>query len=199
MSACLASVINSLVIGQQAVGQFGEIWHKPGALTLTEMHKCTVSQRRNPLIADLFRCIEMVESWGRGMTLIHQNAPSVEFRQVAGLFIASFARPSFWEGGHQETAQKPLENSQKTTGATENAKKTPRKRQENTKANLLKALQTQPELSVTALAEWVGGTPASVRHHLRVLQTQSRIRRIGPDKGGRWEVLDLPETDGTTP
>jgi predicted HTH transcriptional regulator len=52
-------------------------------------------KQTNPLIADLFRRIEMVESWGRGMTLIHQNAPSVTFRQVAGLFIASFARPSF--------------------------------------------------------------------------------------------------------
>jgi ATP-dependent DNA helicase RecG len=125
------------------------------------------------------------------MPLILENAPSVEFRPVAGLFIASFARPSFWEGWdaeHQETAQEPLENSRKTTGATENAK-----------ANLLIALQTQRELSMAALAEWVGGTPASVRHHLRVLQTQGRIRRIGPDKGGRWEMLDLPETDGATP
>lgn len=173
-----------------------------GGLTIADLHRGNVSQRRNPLIADLFRRIEMVESWGRGMTLIHQNAPSVEFRQVAGLFIASFARPSFREGGsaeQQETTQKPLENSQETTGTTESTKKTPRKRQENTKENLLKALQTQPELSVAALAEWLGGTPASVRHHLRVLQTQGRIRRIGPDKGGRWKVLDLPETDGTAP
>jgi ATP-dependent DNA helicase RecG len=158
-----------------------------------------VSKRRNPLIADLFRRIEMVESWGRGMTLIHQNAPAVTFRQVAGLFIASFARPSFAEGEsteHQETPQKPLENNLKTAGTTENAKETPRKHQENTKGNLLRALQTQPELSVAALAEWVDSTPASVRHHLRVLQTQGRIRRVGPDKGGRWEVLDLPETGG---
>ena len=170
-----------------------------GGLTIEDLHRGNVSKRRNPLIADLFRRIEMVESWGRGMTLIHQNAPAVEFRQVAGLFIASFARPSFAEGEsteHQETPQKPLENHLKTTGTTENTKKTTRKQQENTKENLLKALQTQPELSVAALAEWVDSTPASVRHHLRVLQTQGHIRRVGPDKGGRWEVLDLPEPGG---
>jgi ATP-dependent DNA helicase RecG len=170
-----------------------------GGLTIEDLHRGNVSKRRNPLIADLFRRIEMVESWGRGMTLIHQNAPAVTFRQVAGLFLASFARPSFAEGEsteHQETPQKPLENHLKTTGTTENTKKTPRKHQENTKGNLLKALQTQPELSVAALAEWVDSTPASVRHHLRVLQTQGRIRRIGPDKGGRWEVLDIPEPGG---
>ena len=88
-----------------------------GGLTLTEMRKGNVSRRRNPLIADLFRRIEMVEGCGRGMPLILENAPSVEFRQVAGLFIASFMRPSFVERkntGHQETPQKPLENSKKT-------------------------------------------------------------------------------------
>ncbi len=172
-----------------------------GGLTIADLHRGNVSQRRNPLIADLFRRIEMVESWGRGMTLIHQNAPAVEFRQVAGLFIASFARPSFAEGEsteHQETPQKPLENHLKTTEATETAKETPRKHQGNTKETLLKALQTQPELSVAALAEWMGSTPASVRHHLRVLQTQGRIRRVGPNKGGQWEVLDLPEAGEAT-
>jgi ATP-dependent DNA helicase RecG len=89
-----------------------------GGLTLTEMRKGNVSRRRNPLIADLFRRIEMVEGWGRGMPLILENAPSVEFRQVAGLFIASFARPSFSHDDQKTT--------QEITGTTENAKETPR-------------------------------------------------------------------------
>jgi ATP-dependent DNA helicase RecG len=160
-----------------------------GGLTIADLHRGNVSQRRNPLIADLFRRIEMVESWGRGMTLIHQNAPTVEFRQAGGLFIASFARPSFVEGEseeHQETSPKHLEN----------LKKTPSKRQVNIKESLLKALRRQPELSVATLAAQMGSTPASVRHHLRALQAQGRIRRIGPDKGGKWEVPDLPTPRG---
>jgi ATP-dependent DNA helicase RecG len=160
-----------------------------GGLTIADLHRGNVSQRRNPLIADLFRRVEMVESWGRGMTLIHQNAPTVEFRQAGGLFIASFARPSFVEGEraeHLETSPKRLEN----------IKKTPSKRQVNIKESLLKALRMQPELSVDTLAAQMGSTPASARHHLRVLQAQGRIRRIGPDKGGKWEVLDLLKPNG---
>ncbi|MBU1570067.1 MAG: hypothetical protein KKE00_06050, partial [Proteobacteria bacterium] len=56
-----------------------------------------VSKRRNPLIADLFRRIHMVEAWGRGMPLILENEPGVKFREVAHIFIASFGRPSFVE------------------------------------------------------------------------------------------------------
>ena len=93
------------------------------------------------------------------------------------------------------TKPKQEEQARDTQEPQKNIEQT-RKQQENTKENLLKALQTQPELSVAALAEWVDSTPASVRHHLRVLQTQGHIRRVGPDKGGRWEVLDLPEPGG---
>ncbi len=71
-------------------------------LTMEEMCQGNVSRRRNPLIADLFRRIHMVEGWGRGMPLIFENSPTVKFRQIAGLFIASFERPSFFE----ETAKK---------------------------------------------------------------------------------------------
>jgi len=155
-----------------------------GGLTIADLHRGNVSRRRNPLIADLLRRVEMVESWGRGMTLIHEKAPAVAFRQVGGLFIASFARPSFeagqeaaHEGGHKPPHQ-------------ENAKETPRKPQENTKEILVALLLTHPNLSVTALAAQTGSTPASVRHHLRKLQSDGRIRRVGPDKGGRWEVIE---------
>ena len=57
------------------------------------MRRGNVSHRRNPLIADLFRRIDMVEAWGRDMPLMLENAPDVAFREVVGLFIASFARP----------------------------------------------------------------------------------------------------------
>ena len=66
-------------------------------LTIKEIRKGNVSRRRNPLIADLFRRIQMVEAWGRGMPLILKNEPTVKFRVVAKLFIASFNRPSFVE------------------------------------------------------------------------------------------------------
>jgi ATP-dependent DNA helicase RecG len=68
---------------------------------LIEEIKKNLSRSSNPLIADLFRRIQMVEGWGRGMPLIFENAPSVQFRQIAGLFIASFERPSFVEGMNQ--------------------------------------------------------------------------------------------------
>ena len=73
--------------------------------------KGNISQRRNPLIADMFRRIEMVEAWGRGMPLILKYAPAVVFRETGNLFIVTFNRPSFLkpkdegEAATQETTQ----------------------------------------------------------------------------------------------
>lgn len=157
-----------------------------GGLTIADLHRGNVSKRRNPLIADLFRRIEMVEAWGRGMTLIHENAPTVTFRQVAGLFIASFARPSF-SLNDSKTALEPTGNAQETPQNPLKPLKTP---QRHLKDVLLAQLAEQPGLSMAALAELNDTSLDSVRHHLLALQSAGRIRRIGPSRGGHWEVLD---------
>jgi ATP-dependent DNA helicase RecG len=72
----------------------GELY---GGLTIDRIRKGNVSRRRNPLIAELMRRIQMVETWGRGMRLILAEEPTVQFEEVAQLFIASFNRPSFAE------------------------------------------------------------------------------------------------------
>lgn len=156
-------------------------------LTFEEMRRGNVSHRCNPLMADLFRRIDMVEAWGRGMPLILQNAPDVEFREIARLFVASFERPSATAVNTHET-----EATDPKTGLEppENAKETPKKHTRNTKELVLKALQAQPDITAKALALALQLSEASVRHHLRVLQAAQRIRHVGPTKGGHWEVLD---------
>jgi ATP-dependent DNA helicase RecG len=99
----------------------------PGGLyddmTIEKMLHGNVSKRRNPLIANLLRRIQMVEAWGRGMPLILKNAPNVKFREISHIFIASFDRPSFLEEvesidkGVGTTKEKP-KKSQRTIKET---------------------------------------------------------------------------------
>ncbi|MDA8142132.1 MAG: hypothetical protein M0036_26085 [Desulfobacteraceae bacterium] len=76
-----------------------------GNLTIDDLRKGNVSQRRNPLIADLFRRIQMVEAWGQGIPLILKHAPDVTFRETGNLFIAAFNRPSFLEQPEEGTTR----------------------------------------------------------------------------------------------
>jgi len=78
--------------------------------------------------------IHMVEAWGRGMSLILENEPGVQFEEFAGIFIAIFARPSFTEGygrGNSENSGKDYAFFSGYTG-----KRTGEKAGENTGENL---------------------------------------------------------------
>ena len=139
------------------------------------------------MIADLFRRIEMVEAWGRGMPLILKHAPDVVFREVGNLFIVSFRRPSLLEqdgGGHAATQEKwpdSHKTSQKTTQEKgETPPKTPRKPRGNPKEIILSALKQQPSISIRELAEQCEMSVHSVQHHINKLKENGVIRHVGP-------------------
>ena len=152
-----------------------------------DLHRGNVSKRRNPLIADLFRRIDMVEAWGRGMTLIHQNAPNVTFRQVAGLFIASFARPSFSlndQEAVEKTVDKTVDNGNKPTlTAREEA--------------LLRLLASSPHMTQKQLADHMGLTERGVRYLTDKLQKMGLLQRQGGKKAGQWVVAQAPKSEAT--
>lgn len=158
-----------------------------GGLTIEDLHRGNVSKRRNPLIADLFRRIDMVEAWGRGMTLIHQNAPNVTFRQVAGLFIASFARPSFSlndQEAVEKTVDKTVDNGNKPTlTAREEA--------------LLRLLASSPHMTQKQLADQMGLTERGVRYLTDKLQKMGLLQRQGGKKAGQWVVAQAPKSEAT--
>jgi hypothetical protein len=49
---------------------------------------------------------------------------------------------------------------------------------------------------MAALAELNHTSLDSIRHHLLALQSGGRIRHIGPNRGGYWEILDGANDEG---
>jgi ATP-dependent DNA helicase RecG len=114
------------------------------------------------------------------MPLILQNAPDVEFREIARLFVASFERPSAVAATGPETG-------------LENTKKTPKKHQET----ILQHLRQHPQANVQELMGATGLSANGVKYHLNQLKQTGKLRRLGPTKGGRWEVTE-PDSKGKT-
>ncbi len=143
----------------------------PGGLfddmTIEKMRQGNVSKRRNPLIADLLRRIQMVEAWGRGMPLILKNEPTAQFQEIAKIFITSFDRPSFAEEAERAT--------QETT-------------QETTQEKILVCIKADPGITRKQIAAKVGLTEDGIKYHLTKLTKSGVIRHIGSTKSGRWEV-----------
>ena len=73
----------------------------------------------------------------------------------------------------------------------ESREKTPKSREKKPKSRekIISLLSQDSSLSATALAERTGITPKAVEKQLAKLKAEGQIRRIGPDRGGSWEVL----------
>ena len=54
---------------------------------------------------------------------------------------------------------------------------------------ILKLLRKNPYMSTRDLAEGIGISAKGVEKQLGILKATGRLRRIGPDKGGKWEVV----------
>lgn len=64
-----------------------------------------------------------------------------------------------------------------------------RKRAARTPRQILNLLRQQPDLTLAEVAQAIGRSPRTVERAVMALQAEGRLRRRGPKKGGRWEVV----------
>lgn len=59
---------------------------------------------------------------------------------------------------------------------------------EETRDRILALIAADPAITMTELAERIGITPKGIEWQIRRLREAGRLKRIGPTKGGRWEI-----------
>lgn len=121
--------------------------------------------------------------------------PDIDFRddRNGGLFVATVRREVLASDDVivDENAQK---TTQKTTQKildipSEDANITRQQlADQKTTQKILDILSEDASITRQQLAEALGITADGVKYHLRKLQKEGRIHRVGPDKGGHWEV-----------
>src|SRR3546814_5285272 len=60
---------------------------------------------------------------------------------------------------------------------------------QRTPDQILTLLRGQPELTLAGVADFIGRALSTVERAAARLQSEGRLRHVGPKKGGRWEVL----------
>ena len=87
-------------------------------------------------------------------------------------------------GTYSEPARKPYRKVPETT------QKLPRNYPE-TAQKILELIQKDPYITRKELVRIIGNiTEDGIKYHLRKFQKEGIIRRIGPAKGGHWEVVE---------
>ena len=58
-----------------------------------------------------------------------------------------------------------------------------------TRAKIVRIIWKNPNATAQSISKEIDIASRNVQEHLRILQEQGVIRRIGPDKGGHWEII----------
>jgi ATP-dependent DNA helicase RecG len=61
-----------------------------------------------------------------------------------------------------------------------------------TQEQILLLIKRNPQISFTAIAEELKMARSGIAKRMQQLQASGIIKRIGPDKGGHWEIVSPP-------
>ena len=144
----------------------------PEELSIPKLYKEHESKLRNPLLANIFYYVDFIDRWGRGIiniitALKEENLPFPEFEESGGYFRIRFRRVKVSERWSERWSE--LSEKQK---------------------DVLTAIKNNPKISRKELSLKLGINSSAIQKHLENLKEKGILKRIGPDKGGCWEVKD---------
>jgi len=127
---------------------------------------------RNPLIAETMYKSKDIERWGSGIKRIHDECVAVgvrvEFKRLKTGFEVVFYRPKWEEGEGLEKGRV--------------------KSRVKSRVKVLGLIKENSIVTIPEIAQTLGLSIKGVEKIIRTLKQEDRLRRIGADKGGHWEV-----------
>ncbi|MEK6937810.1 MAG: ATP-binding protein [Nanoarchaeota archaeon] len=134
-----------------------------GGLTIEKIKKEEVSRRRNEIIAEMFHQIHFVEKWGRGISLMLEKEPTVDFKEVAGIFITTFKR--------------------------KNPPTTPQASLTELELKIVNLIKGNKNISRAGIAQKLGISGDTVKEYLEKLKKKEILVRKGKTSSGYWKIL----------
>lgn len=90
------------------------------------------------------------------------------------------------EAEHKFKATVKRKGTEKKCGVNE---KSSEKSSEKTENKIFEMMRINKKVTIAELAKSIGISTRAVEKQISALKENNRIKRIGPDKGGYWEVL----------
>lgn len=145
-----------------------------------------ISVRRNERIADLFFRMDKVELAGTGIrrmreAMIAAGLLPPRIRQTT-FFKISFKRPLF------DNRPVAVERKKMDDKVTERVTDKVTERVTENQSLILKGMKKDNRVTARILSQIVGISERKIKENIKLLKNKGLLKRIGPAKGGHWEV-----------
>jgi len=151
--------------------------------------------RRNPIITELFFRINFGEKLGSGFERMRticreENAPFPEIEFNENYFYITFKQSrEYLKMAEARDVRGELEKRWSEKWSEKWSEIGLTKRQ----IEILMLIKENPKISRRELSKILSINPSAVQKHLKKLKEKRVLRRIGPDRGGYWEVVEEKE------
>lgn len=139
----------------------------------------------NPDVANAFFRAGMIEVWGRGIERIVQACRAAGTRPPKFRYEGT----GLWVEFPFSVRSIDLGKSAGDTTQGGLGEKLGEKLGE-TRASIVRAMLANPRVTTAQLARSLNISSTAVEKNLKILKDQGQIERVGPAKGGHWEVLE---------
>lgn len=135
------------------------------------------STPRNKQIADFCKSIGLIEKYGSGIRriidyFVQEKLPIPEFRNISeGFMVTVFTTEKTWKVTDKVT-------NKVTNKVTDN------------QALIIRFIDENPGISTNQLSDKIGISQRKIKENISKLKSAGLIKRIGPAKGGHWQIID---------
>jgi ATP-dependent DNA helicase RecG len=149
---------------------------------------------RNNLLFGLMHRMELVEKIGSGLMRMNEMMeeyllphPLLDVSDVR--FSITFERPDLQKMSVEQRMEKYQQGW--TSGIPpKSVEKSVEKGVEKSVEKIMNLMRENPEITQEGLSEKTGLSRRGVEKNIKILKEKGLIKRIGPDKGGFWEVVN---------
>lgn len=167
----------------------------PGLVRLDNMRHMHFS--RNPQIAEFLKAHKFVREFGEGVDRMYRELaeagnPEPKYEKI-GFMVMGTAYSSFH--AVENVTEKDKKNDNITENVTENITENVTENvTENRLLLILEEMKKNTSITTTDLAQIFHVTRRTIHRDIDLLKQKGRLTRIGPDKGGHWQVNENIET-----
>ena len=151
--------------------------HLPNNLTVDKIRTGNSNIRNPILVSYIAKGILPYHGLGSGIKRALNEWPDIDFvDDHEGCIFTSIIR------------RKPIKEPKPRESLPQAVKRSSGKMSGKTSGKIIDAMRENSEITIPELAEHIGVTERSIERNIQRLQKEGAIRRVGPAKGGQWEV-----------
>ena len=158
----------------------GFVFTNPGLLKLPleQIYSGGESKARNQRMQNMLRMIGYGENIGSGFPLI-----------LSAWSEKHWLKPELFDQPELLQVKLRLTIVNNTANTSEDSNTNEEKTRKKTTEKILKSIQNNPYITHRDLADLLGLSEDGVFYNIKKLKQQGLLRRVGPDKGGYWEIV----------